>query len=272
MQMFAIRRAQGRLAEVALVVRHLVADTNGPAIWRPGLAALYAELGELDDARGVFESLAPARFAAVARDSMWPACLAFLAETCIAIADTERAAELYDELAAFGERNLMVGFTICLGPADRLLGGLAALLGRHDAAAAHFAAALALAERCRSPVWTAEVQADWATLLGVIGDEAGAARLRSQALTTARLIGMGRLTNRPAPAAPAAAPPTRPDGMSDREIEVLRCVAEGLSNRDIGTRLFISQNTVANHVRAILRKTGCANRTEAASYAVRAGL
>ena len=37
-------------------------------------------------------------------------------------------------------------------------------------------------------------------------------------------------------------------------------------------RLFISQNTVANHVRAILRKTGCANRTEAAGYAVRRGL
>ena len=60
--------------------------------------------------------------------------------------------------------------------------------------------------------------------------------------------------------------------MSARELEVLRCVADGLSNREIGGRLFISQNTVANHVRAILQKTGCANRTEAASYAVRSGL
>ena len=48
--------------------------------------------------------------------------------------------------------------------------------------------------------------------------------------------------------------------------------ADRLSNREIGARLFISQNTVANHVRAILRKTGCANRTEAAGYAIRRGL
>ena len=64
----------------------------------------------------------------------------------------------------------------------------------------------------------------------------------------------------------------RPDHLSDREVDVLRWVAAGLSNREIGQRLFISQNTVANHVRAILQKTGCANRTEAAGYAIRRGL
>jgi DNA-binding NarL/FixJ family response regulator len=63
-----------------------------------------------------------------------------------------------------------------------------------------------------------------------------------------------------------------PDGLSARELAVLQCVAEGLSNRTIGARLYISENTVANHVRSILQKTGCANRTEAASYAARKGL
>ncbi len=53
---------------------------------------------------------------------------------------------------------------------------------------------------------------------------------------------------------------------------MLRLVATGRSNRDIGAELFISPNTVANHVRAILRKTSCANRTEASLYAVRHGL
>ena len=67
-------------------------------------------------------------------------------------------------------------------------------------------------------------------------------------------------------------PDPRPDGLSERELEVLRCIADGLSNREIGGQLFISQNTVANHVRAILRKTGCANRTEAAMYAHRTGV
>jgi DNA-binding NarL/FixJ family response regulator len=70
-------------------------------------------------------------------------------------------------------------------------------------------------------------------------------------------------------AAPAAG---GPDGLSAREIQLLGLVARGLSNREIGGTLFISEHTVANHVRSILRKTGCANRTEAASYAHRHGL
>ncbi|WP_204815200.1 response regulator transcription factor [Mycobacterium riyadhense] len=44
-------------------------------------------------------------------------------------------------------------------------------------------------------------------------------------------------------------------------------LAEGLSNRAIGERLYISTNTAANHVRSILLKTGAANRTQAAMYA-----
>jgi DNA-binding NarL/FixJ family response regulator len=58
------------------------------------------------------------------------------------------------------------------------------------------------------------------------------------------------------------------DGLSERELDVLRLIAEGCSNREIGDRLFISQHTAANHVRSILQKTGCANRAEAAAYAV----
>jgi DNA-binding NarL/FixJ family response regulator len=45
-----------------------------------------------------------------------------------------------------------------------------------------------------------------------------------------------------------------------------------MSNREIGTELVVSEHTAANHVRSILRKTGCANRTEAASYAYQRGL
>jgi DNA-binding CsgD family transcriptional regulator len=62
------------------------------------------------------------------------------------------------------------------------------------------------------------------------------------------------------------------DGLSAREVEVLRLVAAGLSNRVIGQRLFISPNTAANHVRSILQKTGSANRAEATAYAARHGL
>jgi DNA-binding NarL/FixJ family response regulator len=55
-------------------------------------------------------------------------------------------------------------------------------------------------------------------------------------------------------------------------VQILGLVARGLSNREIGTTLHISEHTAANHIRSILRKTGCANRTQAASYAHRHGL
>jgi DNA-binding NarL/FixJ family response regulator len=60
--------------------------------------------------------------------------------------------------------------------------------------------------------------------------------------------------------------------LSARELEVLALIAEGCSNREIGGRLFISQHTAANHVRSILQKSGCANRAEAAAYAVHRSL
>ena len=271
--MYAIRRAQGRLVEVAPVMRALAATADPPSTWRPGLAALYADLGMLDEAGAVFESLAPDGFVAVARDAVWPASLTFLAETCIALGDLTHASVLHDELVPFRGHNLIAGMTICFGPADRLLGGLAALLGRPQEADEHFRIALELAERSASPLWTAEVQYDWATVLAEREPDR-ARQLGEQALATATRHGIGRLSARPVPGTERSAPatPELPDNLSLREAEVLRLVATGQSNRDIGAALYISQNTVANHVRAILRKTGCANRTEASLYAARRGL
>jgi DNA-binding NarL/FixJ family response regulator len=65
---------------------------------------------------------------------------------------------------------------------------------------------------------------------------------------------------------------TLPDGLTAREVEVLRLLALGRSNKDISLVLSISLNTVATHVRSILTKTQSANRTEAATYAIQQGL
>ena len=59
------------------------------------------------------------------------------------------------------------------------------------------------------------------------------------------------------------------NGLSAREIEVLRLLAAGRSNPQIANELVISLNTVQHHVSSILTKTGVANRTEAAAYALR---
>ena len=60
--------------------------------------------------------------------------------------------------------------------------------------------------------------------------------------------------------------------LTARETEVLRCIARGLSNKEIGDQLFISEPTVRTHVSNILMKLELPNRTQAALYAVREGL
>lgn len=60
--------------------------------------------------------------------------------------------------------------------------------------------------------------------------------------------------------------------LTRREIELLRLVADGLSNKAIAQTLSVSENTVKYHVRNILQKLGVQNRTEAVAHAIRAGL
>ena len=60
--------------------------------------------------------------------------------------------------------------------------------------------------------------------------------------------------------------------LTSRETEVLRCIARGLSNKEIGDKLFISEPTVRTHVSSILMKLELPNRTQAALFALREGL
>ncbi|NIW09745.1 MAG: response regulator [Gammaproteobacteria bacterium] len=70
---------------------------------------------------------------------------------------------------------------------------------------------------------------------------------------------------------PADLPPTE-DPLTDREVDVLKLVAQGLTNQEIAETLFISERTVGNHLSSILGKLHLANRTQAALYALRKGL
>jgi LuxR family maltose regulon positive regulatory protein len=67
--------------------------------------------------------------------------------------------------------------------------------------------------------------------------------------------------------APAAARPSDRDQLSDRELAVLRLLPGDLSLREIGSALYVSQNTVKTHVKSIYRKLGVSSRAEAVARA-----
>ncbi len=273
---FVLRRDQGRLGEFRPLVSLFARQTATP-VWRPGLALMWLELGETAAARAVFEDAAGADFADLPRDGRWSASIAFLAEVCAALGDTVRAAGLYRLLLPWADHNIVLGNgTGCYGSAHRFLGMLAAATGDRAGAARHFDAAVAMNERIEAWLPVAHTRCDHAALLLDGGDRPGATRLLDLAADAADRLGLPAVANRVAasrarlevPASPAAVP----DALTARELDVLRLLAIGRSNADVALVLDISLNTVATHVRNILAKTGCANRTEAGAYAVRHGL
>ena len=138
-----------------------------------------------------------------------------------------------------------------------------ATTGDRDQADRLFATALDMDVRMRSVVHAGETLAHHAAFAAATGRAGLAQELSARARQVAEPIGHVRVLRLLETVTRSGAP----DGLTDRELEVLRLLAGGLSNQEIGTRLHISANTAANHIRSILMKTGAANRTQAAMYA-----
>lgn len=269
-QMFGVRREQGRLAELAPVVRMLAAGASDGSAWRPGLVAMLAELAMHDQASRELDQLHALGLSDL-REGLWLGSLTYLADAASAVGHEPMAELLYPALEPLSGANVMIGHGVaCYGSSDRYLGMLAATLGDFDTAARHFEAALMLNRAMGASTWLAHTAYEYGRLELRLGGER-ARDLLAEAAALAAAIGMPALLARVEALGPLAAP-SFPDGLSAREIDVLRLVAQGLSNREIGSSLFISEHTAANHIRSILRKTDCANRTEAAAYAYRRGV
>ncbi len=271
-QQFMLRRVTGRLDQVRPFV---TGEEPLEGSWLPGLLALYTELEMWPSTARLLTHLCD-RIDDHRTGAQWGGVLAFMTEATVKLDDARTAALLRPLVAEYADGNLMAGqFVGVFGSADRRLAELDSLLGA-PSADLHFERALAMDRRMGAVTHQAETLAAWSRhrargsgtspgpSVAGLADEAGA---------LARRIGhRGVLRGLDALPAPDAVQVPLPNGLTEREVEVLRLVAGGLSNREIGERLFLSANTAANHVRSILGKTQAANRTQAAIFATEHGL
>jgi DNA-binding CsgD family transcriptional regulator len=196
-----------------------------------------------------------------------------LAVASILEVDPAKAAQSYDSMLPF--RNTFIRAAPL--SIDRVLGDLAQIMGNSDDASLHFEEAVAT---CRKGDYRTELAwslHDYAALRHAQGEREAALVLLDEALSISSALGMRPLMEKAialkeqAESQPADKP-AYPDGLTQREVEVLRLIASGKSNREIGEELFITLNTVARHVSSIFSKIDASNRVEAAGYATRNGI
>jgi len=282
MHRFILRRAQGRLAEVEGEVLEAAARRPDLPLSRLNYALVLSLTGRESEAHAEFAALTALDLKELAGSAYQFQAASALSEICATLRDRTRAPALYALLRPFAGRNAVVPFWPGFrGAVDHYLGLLAATLGESDAAADHFDAALAMHERVGARPYLARTRHAYADLLlarGRTSDLARARALLEEAVTAFDAIGMvqdaaaARALLAGSRAAVAPPRPTYPDGLSAREVEVLRLIAAGKGNQEIAGTLVISRNTVLRHVNHIYAKSGAANRVELANYAHRHGL
>jgi tetratricopeptide (TPR) repeat protein len=199
MQMFTIRREQGRLAEVALLLKRFVDEHREDATWRPGLMLIASDLGFDEQARHQLDRLAEPE-SDVPMDSKRLVTLTYLAEVAARLRESGHAERVYALLLPFRDQVVTVpAFTLCCGSAARYLGMLANALGDWSAAEAHFEYALHMDERLRAWPWLAHSRHEFAVMLSARNrkaDRARAADLLSNAAAAAKELKMFGLLER----------------------------------------------------------------------------
>lgn len=201
--------------------------------------------------------------------------LSKLALMALLLGDRERVADYYPRLLPFQGRS--VEFLL-----DRMLGEMETLLGSWSQAQDHLSRAEAMARRegiVPELARTLIAQGKLALAQGGRGSVTHARTLFEQAHALFEQLGMQgeaqalreQLEHLPGKS-PAPYVHPLPAGLSEREVEVLRLIVAGKSNRQIADELILSERTVANHLAHIFNKTGSDNRAAAAAFAIRHGL
>jgi len=253
------------LDEAEAAVRQTVA--TGPFKSRIWHAYLLAGMGRLDEAAVLWPATIPHLPSLPRQTPEWIITMAASARVCVALKDRVTAAQVYDTLQPYADRQIIAtAHSPSYGPATLYLGMLAALLERWDAAEGHLRAALAVCKAMGSPPFEAMAHVELARLLDRHrpGDATADDHLDA-ALRIARRLGMTPLHDLVL-ALREARRLNRTPRLTAREEQLAALVAEGLSNRQIASRLGLSERTVENHVTHILGKLGFQSRARVAAW------
>jgi tetratricopeptide (TPR) repeat protein len=192
-QMFTIRREQGRLAEVAPALKRFIDDNPHDSAWRPGLALVACDLGFDEPAHKILAEIAAGGFA-IPVDAKRTLTLSYLAEVCVRLDDGDSAKRVYDLMLPYRDMAVVAPIaTVCCGAAARYLGMLAGVLRDWKVADAHFERALALDESLQAWPCHAHTRYEYALVLlkrNRKQDRAYATELLASAAAAAERFGM----------------------------------------------------------------------------------
>ncbi|TQS21756.1 hypothetical protein FLX08_11215 [Microbispora hainanensis] len=248
---------------------------QGPFLSRAWHVNVLTHMGRIDEVRAMWPSLVPHLGAFPRHAREWVVAMSGMADVCVALGDRETGAWVYAQLVTFADRQVIAdplgpGY----GPVALRLGRLARLAGDAEAAGEHLRSALATSLATGLAPATGFTHLELARAALDRGDRAAAREHLDAARDLARRLGLATLQTAVEALVEAAAeaaaeavvtpPPAGP--LTPREEQIAALVAEGLSNRQIAERLYLSVRTVENHVTHILVKLGFESRARIASW------
>lgn len=161
---------------------------------------------------------------------------------------------------------------------NAVAGILAQSLGDHDEARRRFEDALDLFEQSAAPYDAAQARLELGTVLAAMGRPDAAVREIQAAGAALRQLGASQEAQRAASllrdleASANTGIAASPSGLTGREVQVLRLVAQGMSDKEVASTLGLSEHTIHRHASNILTKLGVPSRTAAVAQAARRGL
>jgi DNA-binding CsgD family transcriptional regulator len=244
---------------------------GGPDVFHVFPAMLAADGGDLETAAALFRLALPDMHEIDGSALQVQIHTAFAA-VAWALDRADVAPAVYAALEPFAEELGVSTFwqAASLGSVSRYLGQMAALVGDWDRVEVDFSRAMRRNLETGARAEIAETRFDWATALlrhGLARD-----RERASAMLDAAVRGAIELRMEPLRVRAAAALAALKGGRSpltDRELEVAALVTDGLTNKEIATRLRLSVRTAENHVLNVMNKLGLDNRAQVAAWFTR---